>query len=88
MDPDLILGVAMLLAGVVISAWMFRIRGGRASIVIGLCLVFVGLVSIASSVVPKGPGKTAMLASFVIVSTIFLFLTVLRKLVAPPNPEP
>ena len=88
MDADLVLGVATLLIGLVISIWMLRVRGGGVATLIGLLLVVTGLASVATSVIPKGPGKTAMLASFLIVSLVLLFLTIIRNVVTSRRGEP
>ena len=78
MNADLILGIVMLVLGSGIAIWMFAARGGGVPIFIGLCLAFMGAVSIAAHLMPDGSAKTGMLAFFSVVALATLVMT-LRK---------
>jgi hypothetical protein len=79
MNPDVIVGVILLVFGAGFSIWAVLTRAGGVTVFVGLATAFMGLGAIMPSLIPAGPVKTATLAFFLAVSIAMLIVAVIKN---------
>jgi hypothetical protein len=79
MNPDLILGIIMVVAGGGFAVWAVATKSGGVAIFTALALAFIGVVSLTSGVLPSGPAKTGVLAFLAAVAVVMLVLSIIRN---------